>query len=72
MSGYQNGMDDMQNNNWPYLMKPFGLKTLNATVSSVLGRRHSDQHRGQAKPQRSDAVPAMQIGPVSPPQSTAD
>jgi DNA-binding response OmpR family regulator len=59
MSGYPNGMDGMQNNNWPYLMKPFGLKALSATVSSALERSHS-------------AMPAMQIGPVSPPQSTAD
>ena len=72
MSGYVIGTDDIQNNNWPHLMKPFGLKILNATVSSVLERSHSDQHRGQAKPQRSDAMRTMQTGPVSPPQSTAD
>ena len=70
MSGYASGTDDMQNNNWPYLMKPFGLKILNATVRSVLERSHSGQ--GQAKPQSLDAMPAMQVGPVSPPHSTAD
>ena len=59
MSGYTSGTDDIQKNNWPYLMKPFELKILNATVSSVLERSHS-------------AMPAMQIRKVSPPQSTAD
>ena len=72
LSGYANVMDNMQNNNWPYLMKPFGLNTLNAAVSSVLERSHSDQHRSQAKPERPNAMPAMQIAPVSPPQPTAD
>jgi two-component system, OmpR family, catabolic regulation response regulator CreB len=42
MSGHPNGMDGVQNNSRPYLMKPFGLKTLSATVSSALDRGHSD------------------------------
>jgi DNA-binding response OmpR family regulator len=44
MSGHPNGMDGVQNNSRPYLMKPFGLKTLSATVCSALERDHSDQH----------------------------
>lgn len=43
MSGYASGMDERQNNTWPYLMKPFGLKTLSATVSAVLEHRYSSQ-----------------------------
>src|ERR1700743_1588324 len=27
MSGYASGMDEVQNNRWPYLMKPFGIET---------------------------------------------
>lgn len=42
MSGYPNGMDGVQNDSRPYLMKPFGHATLSAAVSSVL-ERHSNQ-----------------------------
>ena len=43
MSGYTSGMDEIQSNNWLYLMKPFGLKALGATVSSVLEHSQSGQ-----------------------------
>jgi hypothetical protein len=43
MSGYPNGMDTMQNNNRPYLMKPFGHATLSAVVSFVLEGRSGQQ-----------------------------